>query len=77
MRFMREMLNSRRYVVIGLSLIALFFIGAVLGSLKPNFMIYLAIAAVAIAAVLLIVYGCTGHVAYKEAKRNISSSSNH
>lgn len=59
------MKDSRKFVVIGLLLAALFFAGAILGSCKPNVMVYLIIIAVAVAAVLCIVFGYTGH-----AKKN-------
>ena len=58
---MKNMLKSRKFVIIGLLVVAIFFIGGILGSLIPNATMYLMIAAVAVAAVLLIVFGYTGY----------------
>lgn len=58
---MKNMLKSRKFVIIGLLIIAVFFIGGILGSLIPKATLYLIIAAVAVAAVLLIVFGYTGY----------------
>ncbi len=69
------MLKSRKYVIIALLLIALFFLGAVLGSYISKATLYLIIAAVAIVAAILIVFGFTGHADYKEKKKDIYSSS--
>ena len=54
------MKGSRKFVIIGLLLIALFFGGAILGSFIANAMMYLIIGVVAVAAALLIVFGYTG-----------------
>ena len=54
------MKNSRKYAIITLLLVALFTAGAVLGTLVGATIMYAIIAAVAVAAALLIVFGYTG-----------------
>lgn len=72
---MKNMLKSRKYAIIFLLLVALFFVGAILGSYISKATLYLIIAAVAIVAAILIVFGYTGHAGYKEKKKDIYSSS--
>ena len=72
---MKNMLKSRKYAIIILLIVALFFMGAILGSYISKATLYLIIAAVAIAAVILIVFGYTGHADYKGKKKDIYSSS--
>lgn len=72
---MKNMLKSRKYAIIILLIVALFFMGAVLGSYISKATLYLIIATVAIAAAILIVFGYTGHADYKEKKKELWSSS--
>ena len=54
------MKGSRKFVIITLLLVALFTGGSVLGTLVGATMTYVAIASVAVAAALLIIFGYTG-----------------
>lgn len=55
------MKGSRKFVIGGLLLVALFCGGAILGSYLPAITTYLTITVTAIAAAILILYGYTGH----------------